>query len=221
MTFKQMVKEDDAFTECSNDGLCLGIIQMGSNFQTVSLVLPQESVPGDVPFIFSGIDDFIEYIENGLTSSSSIFLQFPAEFDYSNSEHMVLFKRSRQKSVNLCPGGTCPNLASIKSEKGLFVYIDSQRSSKELFSTDEEFCKHLCKSNPKCFAVLLRYWSGLYRCALYIQGETFQLTLHSTLEYYDYGRGYTNQDFYYKDVESTCGTNVPIITVNNVRFSRQ
>ena len=101
MTFKQMVKEDDALTDCSNDGLCLGIIQMGSNFQIVSLVLPQESTPGDVPFIFSGIDDFIEYIENGLTSSSSIFLQFPTEFDYSNPEHMVHFKRSRQKSVKM------------------------------------------------------------------------------------------------------------------------
>ena len=221
MTFKQMSQEDDALTDCSNDGLCLGIIQMGSNFQTVSLVLPQESTTGDVPFIFSGIDDFIEYIENGLTSSSSIFLQFPTEFDYSNTEHMVLFKRSRQKSVTLCSGGSCDDFHSIKSGNEQFVYIDSQRASKEFFSTNEQHCKHLCKSNSKCFGVLLRYWTSFYRCALYIQGETFQLSIHSTLEFYDYGRGYTNQDFYYKDVESTCGTNTPIITVNDPQYSRQ
>ena len=176
MTFKQMIKEDDAFDACSSDGLCLAIIQMSSNFTTVSLVLPQKDTAGDVPFIFSGIDDFIAYIENGLTSTSSIFLQFPTEFDHSNPEHMVLFKRLKEN--NLCDtASACTNFQqTIKSNNGKFFYLDdNDRPSREIFSNDEQHCKHLCKSSSKCFGVLLRHWDSFYRCAFYIQGVPFKL----------------------------------------------
>ena len=215
MAFKEMAKEDDAFNECSSDSLCLAIIQMSSSFQIVSLVLPQKSVAGDVPFIFSGIDDFIEYIENGLSSSSSIFLQFPADFDHSDPKHMVFFKRLKQS--NLCPDGTCPNVQTMKSNSERYFYVDdSERPCRELFSDDESHCKQLCKSNSKCFGLLVRYWQDFYRCAFYIQGEPFKLTLHSTLKFYNYGRDYTDQEFHYKSVESVCGTNTPMITVRLV-----
>ena len=131
MTFTQTEKADNAFTDCSANGLCLAVIQMGSSFQTVSLQQPGPNISGDiVPFIFSGIDDFIDYIENGAVSSASIFLQFPEEFDYSNPEHMVLFKRSTTQKTNgkphkLCDSTSCDDLDSIRigSQSSLNFHI--------------------------------------------------------------------------------------------------
>ena len=52
MTFTQTEKADNAFTDCSANGLCLAVIQMGSSFQTVSLQQPGPNISGDiVPFI--------------------------------------------------------------------------------------------------------------------------------------------------------------------------
>ena len=60
-----------------------------------------------------------------------------------------------------------------------------------------------------------------YRCGFYIQGKQFDLTIHSALKFYNYGRDYTHQDFYYKHVESTCGKNIPMISLGSNNDQRE
>ena len=215
--YGQAMSHAGASDACTRDVLCVGIIETGSDkrFKTISL----KSEP-EVPFIFSNIEEYTDYFNNGLTSSSEFFLDLPADFDHDTDRIFV----KRYSPTHKIEDKGWPSLSAVDDP----FYFESDEPEMDLIVFNESVCKSICHSNPNCFAFAsfseqhstdLANSDGNYRCKLFDGSKQSTIKLYPAKIFYDYSTEYnieySNVKLYYRN-DHTIDVQTELVEISNV-----